>query len=88
MAKPTRRLHLRLAQDNPIFDIPAGERTRQAEQWLRLGADVERLEKAIDKLEKLAGGQIITQPIQDKPVSSAEDKKAIAKNLVEAFECW
>ena len=40
MAKPTRRLHLRLAQDNPIFNVPAGERTRQAEQWLRLGADV------------------------------------------------
>ncbi len=88
MAKPTRRLHLRLAQDNPIFNVPAGERTRQAEQWLRLGADVERLEKAIDKLERLAGVQIITQPIQDKPVSSAEDKKAIVKNVVEAFECW
>lgn len=88
MAKPTRRLHLRLAQDNPIFAIPAGERTRQAEQWLRLGAEIERLEKAIDKLEKLAGGQIITQPIQDKPVSSAEDKKAIAKNVVDAFENW
>lgn len=88
MAKPTRRLHLRLAQDNPIFNVPAGERTRQAEQWLRLGADVERLEKAIDKLERLAGGQVIAQQIQEKPVTTTVDKKAIVKNLIDAFECW
>lgn len=86
MAKPTRRLHLRLAQDNPIFNVPAGERTRQAEQWLRLGAEIERLEKVVDRLEK-AGGQIPVQQIQAEPVT-AVDKKAIAKNVVEAFECW
>lgn len=82
-----RRLHLRLAQDNPIFDIPAGERTRQAEQWLRLGADVERLEKVIGRLEMLAGRQIPVQQIQEKPVL-ARDKKEIVKNLLDAFECW
>ena len=88
MADSTRRLHLRLASDNPIFDIPAGERTRQAEQWLRIGAEVERLERVVDKLERLAvHGQIPVQQIQEKPIP-AGDKKEIVKNLVNVFENW
>lgn len=48
-----RRLTLRLTPDNPIFEIPLGERNKKAEELLRIGYDVQRLERAVSKLENL-----------------------------------
>ena len=44
MTKALRRLTLRLTPDNPIFEIPLGERNKKAEELLRIGYDVQRLE--------------------------------------------
>ncbi len=82
MSKSTRRLHLRLAPDNPIFLISAGERNRQADEWLRLGAETERLEQAINRLEKIVGEKKVI-PAQEKPTIT-DAKKAV----LEAFENW
>lgn len=82
MSKATRRLHLRLAPDNPIFSILDGERNRQADEWLRLGAEIGRLEQAIDRLEKIVGEKQM-MPIQKK--STTTDAK---KAVLEAFESW
>jgi hypothetical protein len=78
MAKPTRRLHLRLAADNPIFNVPAGDRTRRAEEWLRLGSQIERLEKTIDRLEKIG-----SLPKQEQRIDNDAKKAVLA-----AFENW
>ena len=53
MAEPMRRLTLRVTPDNPIFVIPAGDRSRVADEWLRAGADIQKLEKLITKLEAI-----------------------------------
>ncbi len=53
MTKALRRLTLRLTPDNPIFEIPLGERNKKAEELLRIGYDVQRLERAVSKLENL-----------------------------------
>lgn len=53
MSEPMRRLTLRVTPDNPIFTIPAGDRSRVAENWLRVGADIQKLEKLIAKLEAI-----------------------------------
>ncbi len=82
MAKLTRRLHLRLVTDNPIFDVPAGDRTRQAETWLRLGAEIERLQQLVDRLEKIVGEKQVI-PAKEKPTTI--DAK---KTVLEAFENW
>ena len=55
MDKPLPRLHLRVAQDNPIFTVPAGKRNQKADEWMRIGCTTERLERVIDKLEDLLG---------------------------------
>jgi len=46
MDEPLRRLTLRLTPNNPIFDFPRGERNKRAEEWLRIGSNIERLENA------------------------------------------
>jgi hypothetical protein len=53
MSKPLPRLHLRVAQDNPIYSVPAGQRNQKADEWLRIGATTEKLEMAAAKIEKL-----------------------------------
>jgi len=53
VTKALRRLTLRLTPDNPIFEIPLGERNKKAEELLRIGYDVQRLERAVSKLENL-----------------------------------
>jgi len=53
MGKTLPRLHLRVAQDNPIYSVPAGQRNKKADEWLRIGYSVERLEQAAERLEKL-----------------------------------
>ena len=68
--------------DNPIFSILDGERNRQADEWLRLGAEIGRLEQAIDRLERIVGEKQ-AMPIQKKSITS-DAKTAV----LEAFENW
>ena len=53
MDKPLPLLHLRVAQDNPIYTVSAGKRNLKADELMRIGCTTERLEKAINKLENL-----------------------------------
>lgn len=66
MDKPLRRLTLRLTPNNPIFTYPKGERNKKAGELLRIGSDIQKLEKAVVKLEKLinqfSNGQITLSP--------------------------
>lgn len=84
MSKTPRRLHLRLTPDNPIFAIPDGQRTKRADEWLRLGAEIERLTALIDRLEGLAGGN---QMISVDKKTTNNDMGAKEK-LIKAFEDW
>ncbi|NLN49028.1 MAG: hypothetical protein GX154_08120 [Clostridiales bacterium] len=72
MSKPLPRLHLRVAQDNPIYSVPPGERNKKAEEWLRLGANIENLELLLKKLEGLIlHGYVPHEPsISDKSIKS------------------
>lgn len=54
MSEPLPRLHLRVAQDNPIYKVAAGERNKKADEWLRIGSSTERFENAVVKLEDAA----------------------------------
>ena len=71
MGKTLPRLHLRVAQDNPIYSVPAGQRNKKADEWLRIGYAVERLEKVASKLEKLVQ-ELSTSNI---PYQKAEDQE-------------
>ncbi|WP_054697514.1 hypothetical protein [Syntrophomonas palmitatica] len=54
MSEARIRLYFRVAPDNPILQISSRERSQKAEEWLRIGADIERIERATNKLEKIA----------------------------------
>lgn len=79
MPKPLRRLTLRLTTDNPIFDVPAGERNKKAEELLRIGTDIERLENVAKQLERLTSslktkGPVIEQEKQEE-IEEIEDPR-------------
>jgi hypothetical protein len=87
MDKPLPRLHLRVAQDNPIFTVPAGKRNQKADEWMRIGCTTERLERVIDKLEDLLGqisnGQITYKEQDPEQVNKKDLKKSL--NLIHAI---
>jgi|CZCB01.1.fsa_nt_gi hypothetical protein len=88
MDKPLPRLHLRVAQDNPIFTVPAGKRNQKADEWMRIGCTTERLERVIDKLEDLLGqisnGEIAYKKEQNpEQVNQKDLKKSL--NLIHAI---
>jgi hypothetical protein len=87
MVKPLPRLHLRVAQDNPIFTVPAGKRNQKADEWMRIGCTTERLERVIDKLEDLLGqisnGQITYKEQDPEQVNKKDLKKSL--NLIHAI---
>lgn len=83
MSEPMRRLTLRVTPDNPIFTIPAGDRSRVAENWLRVGADIQRLEQLISRLEAIVR-QADLKPAQQ-PVAQTLEKPDVAAILA-AFE--
>ena len=82
MTKALRRLTLRLTPDNPIFEIPLGERNKKAEELLRIGYDVQRLERAVSKLENLLQ-QISTN---NPTVIKAEQEDSSDPRLDPAFQ--
>lgn len=49
MAKPAKRLDLRLPPDHPIFKYPPGVRAQIAREWLDIGARLERIEKLLEQ---------------------------------------
>jgi len=82
VTKALRRLTLRLTPDNPIFEIPLGERNKKAEELLRIGYDVQRLERAVSKLENLLQ-QISTN---NPTVIKAEQEDSSDPRLDPAFQ--
>jgi hypothetical protein len=83
MSEPMRRLTLRVTPDNPIFTIPAGDRSRVAENWLRVGADIQKLEKLIAKLEAIVG-QAELKPVHQSVAQTLEKPDVAA--ILAAFE--
>lgn len=53
MDKPSKRIWVRVAPDNPILDVQPEERSKKADEWLQMRAKIERLELVIKKLEML-----------------------------------
>ncbi len=77
MSKDMKRLQLRLPSDNPIFMVNSEERSKKADEWLQMGAKIERLELAIKKLEKLLSQSGNVQPEIPKDKKKEMEKRDI-----------
>lgn len=64
MHKTTKRIWIRVAPDNPILDVQPEERSKKADVWLQMGANIERLESAIMRLERVNNNNFVpSEPV-------------------------
>jgi len=78
MSKDMKRLQLRLPSNNPIFMVNSEERSKKADEWLQMGAKIERLELAIVKLERLLSqNSYVHQPEIPKDKKKEMEKRDI-----------
>ena len=84
-----RRLDLRLPDDHPIFDYPAGSRTQVAATLLEVGVKLLNIESRLDLIEAKLEGPITQkeeapQGAEARELTS-EEKDILAQKMLNAF---
>ncbi|MBO8129272.1 MAG: hypothetical protein H0Z39_08765 [Peptococcaceae bacterium] len=78
MSQTLKRLELRLPEDHPIFDYPAGTRSQIAKMWLDIGARLASLEERIAALE--------VKGVRTEGQDHKGSTQINTKNLIDAIE--
>jgi hypothetical protein len=85
-----RRLDLRLPDDHPIFNYPAGSRTQVAATLLEVGIKLSNIESRLDLIESKLENPIIRKEEEAPQGSEAreltsEEKDILAQKILNAF---
>lgn len=87
--KGLKRLDLWLPENHPIFQYPAGTRTKVAREWLDIGSRLSGVERKLEELEeKLTYGVIPSPPGEKKDEEGSPfsfDPASFGKSLLDVF---
>lgn len=93
MSKGMKRLDLWLPENHPIFQYPAGTRTKVAREWLDIGSRLSGVERKLEELEEKLTYGVISSPSSDRgekkggeeDSSLSFDPASFAKSILDVF---